>query len=460
MQVSDTLQTLYLGMHHSSSQDLLPHSLAAWHRKIWRLAAPVILANLSVPLVGAVDTAVMGQLPDPRYMAAVAVGAVIFSFIFWGCGFLRMTTTGLVAQAYGGHDGSEVRAVLMRSITLGLLLGTALILLQQLIAQLAFRPFAEQPQIVALAQDYYSARIWGAPATLLNYVVLGSLIGLHSTGLALLTQLVLNLTNIVLDLLFVLSLGWGIEGVAWASVVAESTAAGCGLALLWRRVRTLSGEWPTADWLRRDKVTALLQMNLDIMLRTICLIAAFYAFTAVGSRYGAVTLAANALLLHFQSFLAFGLDGFAHATESLAGSAYGARRKSAFQQALKVASIWAAAVAVAYSLVFWLGGKWMLSLFTDTQAVLNSAAEYLPWLIVSPLISVWSYQLDGAFIGATRAAEMRNAMLLSISIYCVALLVLVPLLANHGLWASLMIFMVARALTLYWCLPRIMQQLS
>jgi MATE family multidrug resistance protein len=398
---------------------------------------------------------VVGHLPDPVYIGAVALGGIIFSFLFWGFGFLRMGTTGFVAQACGAGDAVEVRTTLARALLLGVGFGLALIVLQTPISLIAFQVLEGSAALESLAQDYYSVRIWSAPATLANYAILGCLIGIQNTRAVLLLQLVLNGTNVTLDLLFVMGLGWDVEGVALASVLAEYTAAGLGLWILTRSLRPRQEEPKLNPILDRDRIRALLHVNLNIFLRTLCLTLAFFYFTAMGTRLGEVTLAANAVLMHLQSFLAYGLDGFAHAAEALAGSAYGARNRAKFRAAVRSSSLWALIVAGLYSLVYALLGTTIIGLITGIEEVRATAATYLPWLVLSPLLSVWSFQLDGIFIGATRTAEMRNGMLLSLGVYLAGIWLLMPLLGNHGLWLSLMLFMVARAVTLAMWYPRI-----
>jgi MATE family multidrug resistance protein len=444
----------------NASTEALPDSRGEWHRRVWRLAGPIIVSNLSVPLVGAVDTAVVGHLPDPAYIGAVALGAVIFSFVFWSFGFLRMGTTGFVAQAFGAGDAIEVRTSLLRALLLGLALALGLILLQAPIGWLAFVLLDSGARLEALGQEYFTIRIWGAPATLANYAILGALIGLQRTGTALVLQLVLNGCNLLLDLLFVIGLGWNVAGVALASVLGESLAALVGLVLLHRLLRPAAGEQRCYPLLDAARLRALFRVNGDIFIRTLCLSGAYYYFTLQGATLGTLTLAANAVLMHFQHFLAHGLDGFAHATEALAGSAYGARCRAAFRAAVRACTLWALLVALLYSLIYTLAGPGLIALLTGIDSVRGEALAYLPWLLVSPLISVWSFQLDGIFIGTTRTTEMRNGMLIALAVFLPLVWLLPPLLGNHGLWMALMLFMVARTLTLVVWYPRIERSLE
>ena len=422
-------------------------------RSVWRLAVPIILSNLSTPLLGAVDTAVMGHLPDAAYVGAVAVGAMLFSFLYWGFGFLRMGTTGFAAQAFGAGDRDELRATLGRPLLLAGLLGAGLIALQAPIGWAAFRLVEASPQVEGFARAYYQIRIWSAPFALTNYAVLGWLLGTQRARTALLLQVVLNGTNALLDLVFVLGLGWTIAGVAAASLIAEIVAAGLGLAICALLVRREGGRWVWARIADRARLVKLFRVNRDIFLRTLSLIFAFAYFTAKGAEMGETRLAANAILMQLQQFLSFGLDGFAHAAEILAGNAVGAKDRPGFRRACRAASGSALALAGCAALAFWLAGPGIIRLFTDLAEVRATAAAYLPWMVLSPFVSVWPFMLDGIFIGATRTTAMRNAMLASLAIYLAACWTLIPLFDNHGLWAALMIFMAARGLTLGWYFP-------
>jgi MATE family multidrug resistance protein len=421
--------------------------------RVWRLALPIILSNLSTPLLGAVDTAVMGHLPDAAYIGGVAIGSLIFSFLYWGFGFLRMGTTGFTAQAFGAGDMHELRATLARPLLLAVGLGLMLIVLQWPIGLLAFHLVNASQQVEALAGDYYAIRIWSAPFALVNYTVLGWLLGTQRAKHALVLQITLNGINIVLDLWFVVALGWTIEGVALASLLAEIAAAAMGLGLCAVILRREGGRWSWARIVARERMVALFRVNRDIFVRTLTLIFAFAYFTARSAEMGETRLAANAILLQLQNFLSFGLDGFAHAAEILVGSAVGARSRDAFRQAVRTSTLWALALAAGVSLALAIGGPLILSVFTSLAEVRAAALAYLPWMIASPFISIWAFQLDGIFIGATRTTAMRNAMLISLAIYLLACWALIPLLENHGLWLALMIFLGARGVTLGWCYP-------
>lgn len=437
------------------SRTVLPTSTADWHRRAWRLAGPIILSNMSVPLVGAVDTAVVGHLPDPVYIGAVALGAVIFNFLFWGFGFLRMGTTGFVAQAYGDSDSTEIRSTLARGLLLASVLGLAIVVLQMPIGALAFWAFEGGAELESVAASYYDIRVWSAPAALANYVLLGWLIGIQNTRAALVLQLVLNLCNVLLDILFVMGFSWGVPGVALASLLSECIALAVGLWVVRTDLQRFGGTWNRDHILYGPRVRALLHVNVNIFVRTVCLIIAFFYFTAMGTRLGEITLAANAVLLHLHYFVSYGLDGFAHAASALAGGAYGAANRSAFRAAVKATTVWAIIVAGVYTLIYAAFGQLLVNIITGIDSVRAAAGDYLPWMLVAPIISVWSYQYDGIYVGVTRTVEMRNSMLLSLALFIALSWLLIPWWHNHGLWLAFMIFMALRGITLALWFPRI-----
>ena len=430
------------------------------HRRVLTLTAPIILSNLSIPLLGAVDTAVMGHLPDPAFIGGVAIGALIFSYIYWGFGFLRMGTTGLVAQAHGAGDAIELRAILGRAGLLALGLAGLLLLFQRPLGMLAFAILESTPEVESLAGTYYAIRVWGAPAALLNYVAWGWLIGVQRMRSALALSVFMNGLNIVLDLVLVVGLGHGIAGVALATLISEWSALALAAWLVMRVLRYTGGAWSRERILDGERIAGLLRVNADIFIRTLCLVSAFAWFTAQGARMGNVLLAANAVLLNFQMFMAYGLDGFAHASEALIGSAVGAGDRQLLRRAVRTTTIWAFGTAALFALVYAGAGRMIIAVLTSIPEVRATAAIYLPWVAVSPLISVWSFQLDGIFIGATRTPEMRNGMLISLGLFLAAGWFLIPRMGNHGLWLAFMVFMVFRAIFLGAWYPRIARNLS
>ncbi|NNF51812.1 MAG: MATE family efflux transporter [Gammaproteobacteria bacterium] len=428
------------------------------HNAVWRIALPMIVSNLSVPLLGMVDTAVMGHLPSPHYLGAVAVGAVIFSFLFMGLNFVRMSTTGLAAQAWGANDGNEVRTVLGQAVLSALVLAAALLLMQRPLGQLALMLIDPSPDVASEAARYYFVRIWSAPATLVNFALIGWFIGMQNARAALLIMLATNVANIILDLWFVLGLGMTAEGVALASVIAEIIGVITGMLIVRSELTGKAGTWSANEIINIGRFRRLFSVNINIFIRTMTLMFAFGFLTAMGARQGDIVLAANAILLNLQSFMAYGLDGFANAAEALVGRAMGAKSRQGFVKAVRLSLAWTLGVSVVFSLGYLLAGRGIINLLTNIDAVRAAAYVYLPWMIVSPLVSGWSFLWDGVFIGGTRAKEMRDAMLIS------AFLVYLPVwyftqgLGNHGLWLAFMAFMAARGLTMTWWFRRIDQR--
>ena len=429
-----------------------------WHSRVWRLAAPIIVTNVTVPLVGLTDTAVMGHLDRPQYLGAVAVGALIFTFVFWGFGFLRMGTTALAAQARGRDDPDEERAVLARGLMVAAAIAAVLLVLQGPVIGLALDLIAPSPDVVDLAVIYAETRIWSAPAALSNYVVLGWLLGQMRPGAALIHQSAIYLTNIVLDLAFVLGLGLTVDGVALASVMAEYAGLLVGLCLAGRQLRRRGGRWRHTALRRLDALRRLFAVNVDLFIRTLVLLFAFGWFTAQGARFGDTILAANAILLNLLAFTTYALDGFAQAAEALVGESVGARDRAALNNAARASTIWAGAFAAAFAAAFAVLGPVAIESLTSLDTVRAVALTHLPWLVAMPVLAVWSYQLDGIFIGATETATLRNAMIVSVAVYLGATEILVPIWANHGLWLAFSIFMVARAATLGLAYPRLLRR--
>ncbi|HVL55624.1 MAG TPA: MATE family efflux transporter [Burkholderiaceae bacterium] len=423
-------------------------------RAVLSIAVPVMLSNVTTPLIGVVDTAIIGRIPDPAYIGAVAVGALLFTSLFWAFGFLRMATSGLAAQALGARDSDELAATLHRSLLIALVAGMLLIALQWPIREVGFRLIGASAQVESLSRGYFDIRIWAAPATLVNFALLGWFIGRGRADLALLLQLMLNLVNIALDALFVLGFGWGVRGVAAGTLIAELGAAAAGVAIAVRHLRALPGgaaagslRWSRASVWARQRLRRTLAVNSDLMLRSLALIAVVGWFAAQGARQGDVVLAANAVLMHFVMVAAYFLDGLAFAAEALVGRAVGARDRLRFAVACRLTTGWAFAVAALLSALAWLAGPALIDLLTVDAATRQTARNYLPWAAFSPLLGVWAFQLDGIFVGATRSGEMRNAMLLSLAIFIAGWWLLTPF-GNHGLWAALYVHYVARIATL------------
>ena len=422
------------------------------HARVLKIAVPIVLANVTVPLLGLVDTAVVGQMGQAAPIGAVGLGAVILASVYWIFGFLRMGTTGLVAQAHGAGDGGEVAAVLQRGLLIAGAAGLVLIAVQGPFIAAAFRIAPASAEVEELTRAYLAIRIWGAPATIALYALTGWLIALERTRAVLALQLVMNGLNIGLDIWFVLGLGWGVEGVAIATLIAEAAGLGFGLWLCRAGLRRAGGRILDALKLRR-----MAAVNGDIMIRSVLLQASFTSFLFLSAGQGDTVLAANQVLMQFLTLMAYLLDGFAFTAETLVGQAVGARAAPRLSRAVRLSSGWALGSAVALSAAFWLGGGLIIDTLTTAEDVRATARAYLFWAALSPLLGVASFQLDGIFIGATRTAEMRNAMALSAAGYALAVWLLMPL-GNHGLWAALSLFFLLRAVTLGALYPRILQE--
>nr|WP_233272659.1 MATE family efflux transporter [Paraburkholderia acidisoli] len=426
-----------------------------WHRRVLTLAFPIVLANLTQPILGAVDTAVAGHLGSAADLGGVALGGLFFNFVFWGFGFLRMGTTGLVAQAYGAHDHAALRANVVRALLLAFAIGAAILLIQSPLIHYALDAIGGSAEVQRNAVAYCRARIGSAPFALANYVVLGYLLGTQRVRIALASQIFINVTNIVAVFAYVYGFGWGIGGIGAATATADALGFVFGAAVLWHtRPRGLE-PLKLRTVLEPAALKRLVVLNRDIFLRTMCLLGSFGWFAHLGAKQGDAILAANALLLNFQTFMAYGLDGFAHAAEALVGAAIGARDRHAFRQAVRINLFWAAMGALGFSAVYWLCGSWIIDRLTDQDVVRAAAARFLPWAALSPLVSVWGFLLDGVFIGATRTRELMRAMAISLAVFLLASWALVGPLGNHGLWIALLVFMAARGATLTPMLPRI-----
>ncbi len=417
------------------------------HRRVLNIALPIVLSNATVPILGAVDTGVVGQMGAAAPIGAVGIGAIILSAFYWFFGFLRMGTVGLTAQAAGEGDQAEVAALLTRGLMIGAGAGLVVIALQVPLLWAAFQVSPASAEVETLAREYMTIRIWSAPAAISIYAITGWLIAQERTRAVLVIQIWMNGLNIVLDLWFVLGLGWGVEGVAIATFIAEWSGAALGLwfcrAVFQDRLwRAWARVFDAARWVR------MVKLNTDILIRSLLLEAIFVSFLFIGADMGDVTLAANQVLLQFLMITAYGLDGFAFAAEALVGKAFGARQRAVLRRGALLASFWAGVVALVAVMAFALGGTALIDLMAKAEDVQAAARLYLPYVVVVPLVGVAPFMLDGIFIGATRSRDMRNMMAVSFVVYVIAVLTLVPAFGNHGLWASMLIAFVARGVTL------------
>jgi len=430
---------------------------AITRRRILDLAWPIVLANSAVPLLGLVDTAVIGNAGSVAELGAVGLGALIFSFVFWGFGFLRMGTTGFTAQAAGRGDSAEVRATFARALLLALGLGGLLLLLQLPIRWTSMQLLGATAEVEDLTRAYFEVRIWAAPASLGVFVVLGVLVGLGRTRTVLVTQLWMNGLNIALDVLFAGVFGWGVRGIALGTAIAEWSTLLLGSWLLVRVLREERADeeawWPRARILDAAAARATLSANADIMIRTLFLLLGFGWFTNQGAIFGDRILAANHVLLQLVSLSAYLLDGYAHATEILVGRAVGAATRARFDRAVRLSTELAALSALGLAAAVLLGGPMAVGVLTDLDAVRETARSYLPWTALYISLSFAAFQLDGVFIGATGTAAMRNASVASCIAFVATSLALVPSMANTGLWVAFVLFVIYRAAALGWAYP-------
>lgn len=419
------------------------------HRTIVAIAFPAILANSSAPLVGLVDTWAIGHLDDPAYLAAIGLGSVIFNFIFWAFGFLRMGTTGIIAQARGRNDTDNLIAGIWRSIALALGLGAVLLVVQDLVLLIAIKSLAPPESVVGLTSEYFHIRIWAAPATLLIYAISGVLFGLAKTGAVLVQQLILNVTNAILNVIFVVGLGLGVAGVAWGTLIAQWLAAFVGLWLLIQIFGLgvlMTGLKRSQTWLLAG-FHKLIAINGYIFIRTILLMIALSLVMRVAGALGEVEMAASHVVMQYMLLISLGLDGFAHATEALAGSAWGDGKTDVFRRWVKLTGIWAFVASVVYAIAFSLAGTAITALLTDITAVRDAVDQLMPLVIALPIVAVACYQFDGVYIAATAGAAMMATMAIAFLVYITVLNPMSVRWGLEGLWTAVLIFMAARGIS-------------
>lgn len=420
-------------------------------REVWTLAWPLILSNMSVPLLGMVDTAVVGHMDEPHHLGGVALGAATFGAVYLVFASVRMGTTGLTAQAVGAEDGPEARACLVRPLLVALVLGLVLVLATPLIVQLAVRGFAPTAAVSDALTTYIGWRLLGAPAALGTFVLLGWLLGNHDTKSQLLLLVATNAANAALTLLFVLGFEWGVAGVAGATAIADHAGFALGLLLCRRRWVRLSGRFDGAVLWSGPAFARLFRVNGDLIVRTLLLEATFLGFAAFSARQGEVLLAANAVLNSLLLLQAYALDGFAFATEALVGRAVGRRSRAELDGAVRAAAWWSGAFALLIAALFGLGGTRVVALLTGIDDVRRAASVFLPYTALVPLIGVWAYLFDGLFAGATQTRELRNGSAVATLTFFVLAVPLVDAWGNHGLWIAFLGFLTARSL---WFLGR------
>lgn len=417
------------------------------HRLVLSIAVPMTLGFMTTPLLGLVGTAVVGQLGKAEALAGLAIGAVLFDLLFASFNFLRASTTGLTAQAFGRGDIREQQAIVFRALLSALACGLLLLALSPFLLAAGLELMGPEPAVAAATSTYFGIRILSGPVALANYAILGFVLGRGQGTLGLMLQATINGINIVLSILLGLVLDWGIAGVAWATLIGETAGALIGLAIILSRFE--HRDRPSrAEIFCRSRLLQLFALNRDILIRTFVLLGAFTLMTRIGSGLGATTLAANAVLMNFVLISAFYLDGLANAAEQITGRAIGAGCRPAFNRGLKLTTLWSFGLAGLASLFFLVVGPSLIAVLTNAAEVRAAAAVYLPWAAITGLTGALAYLMDGVFIGATWSDDMRNRMLIAFIGYLAALAFFVPGLGNHGLWLSLNIFLILRGVLL------------
>ena len=420
----------------------------AMHKQVLLLAIPMVLSNITVPLLGLVDAAVIGHLEHSWYLGGVALGGTMISVTFWLLGFLRMSTTGLAAQSYGANDGKQLGLVCVQGVIMALGFAGVFLLLHGLVADLVFSLSSASDQVKHYGQQYFSIRAWSAPAALTNFVILGWLLGTQNAKAPMWMVIITNITNIVLDVVFVIGFGWQVEGAALASVLADYAGLTFGLICVFRiwKKRLLPPPWALIKKTSQG-LSRFVKLNRDIFLRSLCLQATFTFMTFQGASFGDDVVAANAVLMSFLMIISYGMDGFAYAMEAMVGKAIGAKDKDELNQSLIGTFFWSFNICLVLTLVFAIAGSNLINMITTIPDVKSQAEVYLPWLIAMPLVSMWCFLLDGIFVGATKGKDMRNSMFVATCSFF-AIFFLASSLENHALWLAMLSFMAMRGIGL------------
>lgn len=429
------------------------------NRKVLNLAIPNIISNLSVPLIGAVDTALIGHLEQTYYLGAIALGGMIFNFIFWGFGFLRMGTTGMTAQSYGQENRTESVMTLARALAVAGVFSLLIVLLQAWIADLSFWLVDASAEVERYTRLYFNIRIYTAPATLGLYAINGWFLGMQNARYPMVVTIFLNLLNVILDVYFVYGLGMHVDGVAWGTLIARYAGFALGVVLLVSAYRSWLQQYVHALLLEVKALKKFFLVNRDIFIRTLCLIFTFSFFTAKSASFGDVILAANSILLQLWMIVSYGIDGFAYAAESLVGRFSGSRQQNRLRLAVKYCFVWGVGIGLTASAVYAVFDIQILQIFTDQQPVIEAAMVVFAWTIAGPAVSSFSYIWDGVFIGATATVPMRNSMLVAtLAVFLPVYFIALPFLGNHALWLAMTLFMLARGLALTFYAPQYILQ--
>ncbi|MGG3845424.1 MATE family efflux transporter [Aeribacillus composti] len=423
------------------------------HRTYLSLAIPLIISTITTPLLGAVDTAVVGQLPDPAYIGGVAVGTMIFNTMYWLFGFLRVSTSGFAAQAYGAQDAKQCFLSFVRPFLIALAVGILFILVQWPMKHIALTLIHPDEKVMTFTDEYFSIRIWGAPFTLANYVILGWLMGMSRVKISLFLQVFMNLLNVVLDLLFVNVFHQDVNGVAAATLISEVAAFLIGMYIVLKSSDLRLFSIPSSELWNAGEFKKMMAVNRDLLIRTICLLTVFNLFTARGASFGTEILAANAVLIQIHYIMAYFLDGFANASSILVGKAVGAKDEALYKRTLSLTGQWAIISPLFMMLIYILFKDSIIPVFTKNQNVIELASSYSIWVTIFPLAASFGLILYGVFTGATMTNPIRNSMLISLAVYIVCLFILIPMYYNHGLWLAFIVFSLGRSVFLAMYVP-------
>jgi len=420
------------------------------NRKILALAIPNIISNITVPLLGMVDMALVGHLGNDSLIGAMAIGVAIFNFIYWNFAFLRMGTSGLVAQAFGARNFREVGSVFVRSVSVALLVAVLLLLFRHGIGKLAFRMMEGSTETMQAAAEYFYIRLWAAPATLSLFAFQGWFIGMQNSRFPMYISIMINVVNVIFGVWFVYGLHWGIAGVAWSTVVAQYSGLLTAFLLWLIYYRRFIRQVSLRESFDLRPMVRFFRVNRDIFLRTACIVIVYTFFTSASSGMGDTILAINSLLMQLFTLFSYMMDGFAFAAESLIGRYVGARNAVMVQRSLRGLLAWSGGVALLYVVIYALFWEPLLGLFTSSPAILTGAADYILWVVAVPLIGFAPFLVDGALIGATATRVMRNSVFLSTVAFFVVYFALRGLVGNNALWLAFMVFLVLRGLLQYW----------
>ncbi|MCF6288758.1 MAG: MATE family efflux transporter [Proteobacteria bacterium] len=420
------------------------------YKKIFTIAIPMILSAISIPMLGIVDTVILGHLDSPKYLAAINVGATIFNVLFWGFGFLKMSTTGLIAQSLGENNQNKINLQLTQALLIAVIIALALLILQKWLGYYLIRFTSSQGIVADMAHEYFAIRIFSAPATLIIYVFVGYFLAIQKSKVVLIIMLVNQVGNMLLDYILVMKFNYGIAGVAYGSLISEYLALLTGFYYLFKTKYKAPQLQQLKDWLsQKEEIKQFFMLNRDIFIRTLCLMTVFALMTKGSARLGELSLAGNAVLLNFFYLMSYGLDGFAHAVESLCGKCYGARDKKQFKAIIRSAFILSFTVAISFSLLYLLFGKQLINLLTSIESVQNYSYDYILWLVIIPLIALPSFVYDGIFVATTNAKIMRNSMVIA-TIFCyIPLWYLLRRFDNHGLWIAFLGFFIVRSTSIH-----------